>query len=136
MGVKDCAWNRVTAKTVYIPNPDEEVKPWGESSDRDSNLYTDESTIYAPLPHRIKVHHSLGGYGRGDAHINGIESFWSLFRNGFYGTYHERSPKHLHRYVDEFNGRHNIRSKDTIDQVRDRVAFLVSKRLMYKDLVG
>ena len=42
------------------------------------------------------------------------------------------SVKHLHRYVAEFAGRHNIRDKDTIDQMRNLV---VGKRLMYADLV-
>ena len=27
------------------------------------------------------------------------------------------SPKHLHRYVNEFAGRHNQREDDTIDQM-------------------
>ena len=31
--------------------------------------------------------------------------------------YHEMSTKHLQRYVDEFVGRHNDRSRDTTDQL-------------------
>ncbi len=45
------------------------------------------------------------------------------------------SPKHLHRYVAEFTGRHNIRSQDTIDQMHSWVANLIGKRLMYRELV-
>ena len=40
-------------------------------------------------------------------YTNGIESFRALFERGFRGTYHSMSPKHLHRYAREFEGRHN-----------------------------
>ena len=54
----------------------------------------------------------------GQAHTNGIESFWSMLKRGYMGTYHRMSPKHLDRYVQEFSGRHNQRSRDTIEQMR------------------
>ena len=50
-------------------------------------------------------------------HTNGIESFWALLKRGYIGTYHKMSVKHLHRYVTEFAGRHNVRSLDTIQQM-------------------
>ena len=53
-----------------------------------------------------------------------------------YGTYHRMSSKHLQRYVNEFAGRHNIRDLDTLDQMRDAVAGMVGRRLMWRDLVG
>ena len=40
-----------------------------------------------------------------------------MLKRGYVGTYHRMSPKHLHRYVDEFAGRHNVRTADTIDQM-------------------
>ncbi len=45
------------------------------------------------------------------------------------------SVKHLARYVDEFAGRHNIRSANTIDQMQVVAWFMVGKRLRYKDLI-
>lgn len=63
------------------------------------------------------VNHSVKEYVNGQAHTNGIESFWVLLKRGYYGTYHKMSPKHLHRYVDEFSGRPNIREQGTVDQM-------------------
>ena len=58
-----------------------------------------------------------------------------MLKRGYYGTFHHVSAKHLHRYVAEFAGRHNIRDKDTVDQMRNMVAGMVGKRLMYAELV-
>ena len=46
------------------------------------------------------------------------------------------SPKHLQRYVNEFAGRHNNRSKNTIDQMKGFVSGMVGKRLRYVDLIA
>ena len=50
------------------------------------------------------------------------------------GVYHKMSPEHPHRYVNEFAGRHNIRDRDTRDQMTHLVANMVGKRLMYSTL--
>ena len=47
------------------------------------------------------------------AHTNGIESFWAMLKRGYQGTFHQISPEHLDRYVNEFSGGHNIRVEDT-----------------------
>ena len=73
------------------------------------------------------VQHSAREYVSGDVHTNGIESFWSLFKRGYYGTYHRMSPKHLNRYVSEFTGRHNSRPLDTADQVHAMARGMVGK---------
>ena len=59
-----------------------------------------------------------------------------MLKRGYVGTYHKMSPKHLHRYVDEFSGRHNIRKADTIDQMAAMVRGMDGKRLRYQDLVS
>ena len=68
------------------------------------------------------------------AHVNGVESFWSMLKRGYYGTHHRMSPAHLQRYVDEFAGRHNQRDADTEVQMLGMVQGMVGKRLRYRDV--
>ena len=68
--------------------------------------------------------------------VPGIESFWAALRRGYYGTYHKMGEKHLGRYVNEFAGRHNVRSLDTIEQMKVVTEGIVGKRLRYQDLVA
>ena len=82
-----------------------------------------------------QVNHSAGEYVRDMAHTNGIESFWSMLKRRYHGTYHKMSVKHLNRYVNEFAGRHNIRDLDAIAQMAAIAQGLVGKRLPYRDLI-
>ena len=97
-------------------------------------IYSDDHRGYAGLE-RETVRHSIGEYVRGRIHTNGIESFWSMLKRGFYGTYHYMSSKHLNRYVKEFTGRHNVRPLDTIDQLSAMVNGMCNKTLTYKELI-
>jgi transposase-like protein len=81
----------------------------------------------------IIVNHSEGQYINGNFHTNGIENFWSLFKRGIIGIYHQVSPKHLQAYADEFAYRYNTRKLN--DQ--ERLAGVLTHtegRLKYKDL--
>ena len=70
------------------------------------------------------------------AHTNGLESFWSMFKRAYHGTYHHLSKKHLQCYVHQFAGKHNVREMDTLEQMQHVVAGMVGKRLMYKTLTA
>lgn len=70
------------------------------------------------------------------AHTNGIESFWSLLKRGYHGTFHHFSRKHLDRYVNEFVTRYNLRPNNTIDIMAVSVRMMVGKRLTYDKLVA
>lgn len=104
-----------------------------------STVYTDDATSYDGLErHGYKhesVKHSVGEYVKGQAHINGTESFWSCLKRGYYGVYHKMSPKHLQKYVDEFSARQNVRQLDTMVQIDTTIRGLFGKRLKYADLV-
>lgn len=103
----------------------------------DATIYTDEASGYRGVNRKHEVvKHSVREYVRGQAHVNGVESFWASLRRGYQGTYHHFSTKHLQRYVNEFAGRHNTRPLDTEDQMRRIVVGMCGKRLRYKDLIG
>ena len=70
------------------------------------------------------------------AHTNGLESFWSMTKRGYDGTFHHFSADHMHRYINEFAGRHNIRTMDTMDMMETVVENMVGERLTYKDLIN
>ncbi len=102
-----------------------------------ATVYTDDASAYKGIdrPHEA-VRHSVGEYVRDQAHTNGLESFWAPLKRAHKGTFHKMSPKHLNRYVDEFSGRHNVRSRDTADQMGQMAAGMVGKRLRYNDLIA
>ena len=88
-----------------------------------------------PFDHET-MNHSAGEHVRGMAHTNGVESFWSMLKRGYQGTFHHFSEKHLDRYVGEFDGRHNDREADTIDMMGGMARGVAGKRLRYCDLVA
>ena len=60
----------------------------------------------------------------------------ALLKGGYHGTFHHMSPEHLGRYVAEFEGRHNDRSADTLDQMNAIVRGIEGKRIRYTELIG
>ena len=105
--------------------------------DPEALVYTDDAKIYRNLPFDHEtVNHSVGEYVRGQASINGVESFWAVLKRAHKGVFHKISPKHLDRYVQEFAGKHNVRDMDTVDQMRHVVAGMIGKRLMYAKLIA
>ena len=136
-GVKDRATNDVSA--AVIKNTDAPTLQ-GFVVGRvagDAKVYTDEHRGYQGIPFTHEtVQHSVREYVSGQAHTNGIESFWSMLKRGYYGTYHHMSEKHLNSYVAEFSGRHNSRPLDTTDQMQAMARGMVGKRLRYQDLIA
>ena len=136
-GVKDGDSNHVSAKVVRGADALSLRGFVQDHTTSDAKVYTDEARAYRGMPRDHEtVNHSVGEYVREQAHTNGIESFWAMLKRGYHGTYHHISPKHLHRYVAEFAGRHNIRNCDTIDMMAMVVVGMVGKRLMYRDLIA
>ena len=135
-GVKDRATNRVSAAVVPATDGPTLKRFVADRTDWQAIVYTDDHPSYAGLPHHQTVKHTVGEYVNGQANTQGIESFWAMLKRGYHGTYHQMSGKHLGRYVNEFAGRHNDRSLDTIDQLRAIVRGMVGRRLRYTDLIA
>ena len=137
VGVKDRETNQVSAEVVE--RTDKATLQWFvEDRTEDSAIvYTDEARAYIGIRrHHETVQHSVGEYVRDQAHTNGMESFWANMKRGYQGIYHWMSEKHLHRYVSEFEGRHNDRPLDTLTQMACMVRGMMGKRLRYSDLIG
>lgn len=103
-----------------------------------SDVFTDEHRGYLGLAgykHQA-VKHSVGEYVRGMAGTNGVESFWALLKRGYAGVFHKISPKHLHRYVNEFSTRHNMSDMDYKECFARTVRLMVDKRLTYKQMIA
>ena len=136
VGIKDRATKQVAAQVVERTDKATLQGFVGEHAAPGTTVYTDDASAYDSLENREAVKHSVAEYVRGQAHTNGVESFWSMLKRVHEGTFHKLSAKHLQRYVNEFAGRHNIREMDTIRQMEHIVAAMVGKRLMYRDLVA
>ncbi len=136
VAIKDQATNQISAAVVERVDAPTLQGFVTEHVTEDATVYTDENRAYKGLPNHETVNHSVSEYVSGQAHTNGLESFWSLLKRGYHGTHHHMSPKHLSRYVNEFAGRYNNRPKDTINQMRSIVRGMDGKRLKYDELVG
>ena len=135
-GAKDRATNAVSAQSVSDTTRASLHGFVGSRAAPGATVYTDEARGYQGMPFNHEaVCHSVGEYVRDQAHTNGMESFWSILKRGYHGTYHHMSAKHLNRYVTEFSGRHDDRERDTIDQMSHIAQGMVGKRLTYRQQI-
>lgn len=79
--------------------------------------------------------HSASEYVHGEVHSNTIESYLSIFKRGMRGTYQHCKERHLHRYLAEFDFRHNRRIAlgiGDVDRANRILGGIVGKRLTYE----
>ena len=131
-----------TVRAQIIPNTKTETFQSfvRDSAPAGSTVVTDQHAAYVGLDaqgyRHIRINHSVGEYVREMAHTNGIESFWALLKRGHYGVFHYMSPKHLHRYVNEFAFRQNTAQDGTMKFIEKTVARMAGKHLSYKSLIN
>ena len=105
----------------------------------DTKLYTDEAGQYKWASGHFADHnfvrHGIGEYVRGDVHTNTMENYFSIFKRGMKGIYQHCRPRHLKRYLAEFDFRYSNRIALGVDDDAraDRMlAGIVGKRLTYR----
>src|SRR5712691_6864587 len=95
------------------------------SASRQSRLMTDEAQWYVRLGEEFAGHHTVnhrleeyarpdvvfenGEFGIAVAHTNTAECYFSLCKRAVFGTHHNVSEAHLHRYVAEWDFKWNTR---------------------------
>lgn len=130
--------------TFVIPHTNAEiVQPiMQEFVGKGSTLITDTNNSYFGLSsdynHITVKHRSSEGDYKTDHHFhtNNIENFWSTFKRGIVGIYHYVSPKHLHRYTNEFGYRYNNRQETPNVKFDDAISGANKKTLTYQKLIG
>jgi transposase-like protein len=109
-----------------------------------STIMTDEHAAYAGLQGdaatgyvHSSVVHMAGEYSRDGVSTNGIESVWAVLKRSITGTWHQVSPKHLDRYVNEVTFRLNEGKvqRHTLDRLDSFVTAADGKRLTYARLI-
>ena len=105
---------------------------------RKSYMMTDESTVYPAIGHEFAGHgtvnHSAEEYVKtgGFHHTNTVESHFALLKRGVFGTFHNISEAHLHRYLAEFDFRANTRNLSDGERAAALLAAAKGKRLLYR----
>lgn len=88
-----------------------------QNTDESAHIMTDEHAGYKSVG-KIRKHESVNHikeeWVRGNVHTNSIENYWSLFKRGLIGSFHQVSVKHLERYMAEFDYRFNNRQNGDI----------------------
>ena len=86
----------------------------------------------------VVVKHEDSGYvvkdGSTKFHTQNIENFWSQLKRGYVGVYHFMSPKHLHRYCNEFASRYNRRNETNIERFLHVVKSSDIRKITYENL--
>jgi len=102
-----------------------------------TDAYRSYSGIGEAYKH-ITVKHEEGGYvvveNGNSFHTQNIENFWSQLKRGYVGVYHYISPKHLHRYCNEFATRYNLRDISNIARFLHVVKNSDIQKITYAEL--
>jgi transposase-like protein len=106
----------------------------------DAKFVTDAYRSYNGLAKtytHVTVKHTENNYITiGEDHTNNIEGYWSLLKRGIIGIYHYVSPKHLHRYCNEFSFRYNTRKVSDVVRFEDAFKLVHNGRLTYPKLIA
>jgi transposase-like protein len=128
---------------VAIATVDEVAPIVRANVSKEAHLMTDQAKIYKKLGTEFSRHdtvnHQEDEYVRREGETvittNTIESYFSVFKRGMRGTYQHCAEKHLHRYLAEFDFRHNNRvalGVNDTERANQLAKGIVGKRLTYR----
>ena len=113
-----------------------------ENIAREARVMTDDAGQYKHLDEHFAEHnavrHGIGEYVSltdPSIHTNTVEGFFSIFKRGMKGVYQHCKKHHLHRYLAEFDFRHNKRIARGVDDTQRAEKLLQGvkgKRLTYQ----
>jgi hypothetical protein len=89
---------------------------------------TDEFAGHGTVNHSAEEYVRTGGFHD----TNTVESHFVLLKRGVYGTFHNVSEAHLHRYLAEFDFRANRRDMIDGERTAALIAAARGKRLVYR----
>lgn len=129
---------RVRTQVVERVNADNLKAAIIENVNQQATIMTDELSSYNGIGDSFDgghktVNHSRGEYSRGNAHVNGAESYFALLKRGVHGTFHHISKKHLARYCDKFSFRWDQRKVTDGERTVKAIQGMEGKRLSYKE---
>ena len=129
-------------RTFHVPNvTGQTLRPIiVENISKATFLMTDESPVYPGIGREFAGHgtvnHSAEEYVRATFwHTNTAEGYFSMLKRGIIGVYHHVSETHLHRYLAEFDFRHNNRialGVNDTERANKALRGVVGKRLTYR----
>ncbi len=105
---------------------------------KDAHLMTDTGVLRkrdTGYKHSL-VNHKADEYVRYDEGVmittNTVEGYFSILKREINGVYHHVGRKHLHRYLSEFDFRHNARKVTDGERAQEALKGFEGKRLTYK----
>jgi hypothetical protein len=110
-------------------------------SENVATIYSDGSAVYVfalnqKFAGKQKTIDHNKAYAIGDTHTQNIESAFSLFKKGLYGSFHHVSIKHIARYCNEFSYRFNRRHQQAEMFEQTIKGLLRGNPIRYKDLTA
>jgi len=137
VGPKDRDTNEVRAEVVDRRDA-RTLQGFAEKhTDEGARVHIDEARAYVGMKcTHESVKRSSGEYVRSMIHTQGMAKFPGDPETHPQGVYHEMSKKHLHRYVRQFAGKHDVCKFDALDKISFVVAGMLGKRLMHNDLIS
>lgn len=112
------------------------VEKWVQKG---SIMVTDEWGAYNSLKRdyfHVSINHQEGQYVSGCFTSNGLENFWSIFKRGVVGVFHNISPQHIEKYSQEFSFRYNNKGVKNIELFKKAISNTEVERTTYRELTS